>query len=168
MNDLVLNAVALGAILDIDSIAFDALMPARVQTTMQNLEAVQVKCTRATSQFEAASLLLAAAALAASAEMLLVLPLSSDMLDVKHSLCGGRQNFVVTSNVETQLLWVADTQTDEASSILQDAVADAVHLGNWESSRFLRHARSFAEFSEMKDQSMENLASMLMMAISIS
>ncbi|CAJ1387407.1 unnamed protein product [Effrenium voratum] len=125
ITDLILNAVALSAILEVDEMVFAALMPKKVQISIQDLEAIKVKYSKFRSSVESMFLLLIIIAILAWAYIFQVAPLGRDMLEVKKQktralnisvlqfpdaashpanlYCGGHQDFVVQVNNNLQV-----------------------------------------------------------------
>ncbi|CAE7274649.1 unnamed protein product [Symbiodinium natans] len=54
ITDLILNAAALGTILEIDEVVFSSMLPKKIQAAVYDLEAIKVRYTRVKSQLEAA------------------------------------------------------------------------------------------------------------------
>ena len=103
IQELMLNAVALNAILDVDEFLFACLTPIKIQHVIQCLQPLKVKYSRRRSQCETVAhftLVLAAVMLA---YCMLLTPLTKTMLSVKNELCGGNQSFVVSYNRDTQV-----------------------------------------------------------------
>ncbi|CAE7749771.1 acnB [Symbiodinium sp. CCMP2592] len=96
--DLILNAVALGAILEIDEMIFASLLPKKVQVAIYELEAIQVKYTRAKSQLEGLFIFIMVATLSLAPFFLWVQPLSQTMIAVKKEYCANNQDFVMAFN----------------------------------------------------------------------
>ena len=105
ISDLILNAVALEAILQIDELIFVALYPKKVQTAIYELEPVQIRYTRRSGQLESCLMLFLLATAVSVPFFLWVKPITDMMLTVKVEYCGGDQDFVVSLN---QDLWLSD------------------------------------------------------------
>ncbi|CAE7530198.1 unnamed protein product [Symbiodinium microadriaticum] len=103
IQELMLNAVALNAILDVDEFLFSCLTPIKIQHVMQSLEPMHVKYSRKRSQCETLAHFAFVSAAVVLAYFLLVGPLTETMLVVKRELCGGNQSFVVSYNRNTQV-----------------------------------------------------------------
>jgi len=125
ITDLMLNAVALGAVLDVDEMFFTALMPKKVQIKIQDLEAIKISYSKRRSQGEAVFLLLVMVGLLLWPWFYLVQPLSVDMQAVKVKYCGGNHTFVVGMNENAEVLVGRGTKSFSASQGLpvQQAVA---------------------------------------------
>ena len=101
--DLMLNAVALNAIIDVDEMIFTAILPLQIKHAMQRLKPVRVTYGRRRSQRESVVHFGFFTALLLSVYLLLLVPLADAMLATKNELCGGNQTFVVRYNPDTQL-----------------------------------------------------------------
>eukprot|EP00913_Durusdinium_trenchii_P034243 g32047.t1 len=109
--DLILNAVALGGILEplagkprMDEFIFVALVPTKIQLAVQKLEPMKVRYHQKRSDAESVVhciMLLAAILLP---WLILLEPISQDMLAVKKEMCSGTQNFVVSFNADVQMV----------------------------------------------------------------
>ena len=132
IEELMLNAVALHAILDVDEFLFACLTPIKMQHVIQSLEPIQVKYSRRRSQCETIahfSLILTAVLLA---YYILIAPLQSTMLEVKIELCGGNQSFVVSYNRDTQVthgLVTASAKTRDDGQYSVSELAVMKHIG---------------------------------------
>ncbi|CAJ1458338.1 unnamed protein product [Effrenium voratum] len=103
ITDLILNAVALEAILDLDTTIFSALMPKKLQLKVEDLEAIKVQYSRLRSQMESVCILVLLGALLAWPYFTIVGPLGDTMAAVKHAHCGGHQDFVVGFNEDQNM-----------------------------------------------------------------
>eukprot|EP00439_Symbiodinium_sp_Y106_P016678 s3216_g2.t1 len=86
--DLILNAVALGAILEIDEMIFVSLLPKKVQVAIYELEAIQ----------EGLFIFIMVATLSLAPFFMWVQPLSQTMIAVKKEYCANNQDFVMAFN----------------------------------------------------------------------
>ncbi|CAE7321144.1 unnamed protein product [Symbiodinium sp. KB8] len=102
ITDLILNASALGTILEIDELVFASLLPKKIQAAIYSLEAVKVRYTRAKSQLEATLIFIGVVAVTLAPIFLWVMPLVDNMQQVKSEFCYGAQNFVVAYNQDSQ------------------------------------------------------------------
>ena len=102
---MILNAVALEAILQIDELIFVALYPKKVQTAIYELEPVKIRYTRRSGQLESCLMLFLLATAVSVPFFLWVKPITDMMLTVTVEYCGGDQDFVVSLN---QDLWLSD------------------------------------------------------------
>ena len=100
---MILNAVALGAILEVDEMVFSALMPKKLQLKVQDLEAIKVQYGRMRSQVESICILAVLAGLLAWSWFTIVDPLGKTMELVKQAHCGGHQDFVVGLNEDQKM-----------------------------------------------------------------
>ena len=103
ISDLILNAVALGAILEVDEMVFSALMPKKLQLKVQDLEAIKVQYGRMRSQVESVCILAILGGLLAWPWFTIVDPLGKTMELVKQAHCGGHQDFVVGLNEDQKM-----------------------------------------------------------------
>lgn len=103
ITDLILNAVALGAILEVDELIFSALMPKKLQLKLQDLEAIKVSYSRTRSQIEAFCIFVVLAGLLAWPWFTIVDLLGKTMEAVKQAHCGGPQDFVVGLNEDQHM-----------------------------------------------------------------
>ncbi|CAJ1384007.1 unnamed protein product [Effrenium voratum] len=102
ITDLMLNCVALNAILDIDEFLFAGFTPISIQVAVQNLKPVKMKYGRQRSQLESFGLLILLIGTLLIPYLFLLQPLAESMIAVKIELCGGNQTFVIGRNSETQ------------------------------------------------------------------
>ncbi|CAE7217352.1 serS [Symbiodinium sp. CCMP2592] len=133
ITDLMLNAVALGAVLDVDEMFFAALMPKKIQIKIQDLEAIKINYTRRRSQIEAVLLLLIMCGLMLWPWFYLVEPLANHMLEVNATLCGGNQDFVVGINSNQGITIGRETTNfgaDRNVSLIEIAVRDLAFRGD--------------------------------------
>ena len=127
IEELMLNAVALNSILDIDEFLFAGMTPVKIQHAIQTLAPMKIKYSRARSQCESLLHFSSLLALVLTSYFLLLVPLSDTMLAVKSELCGGIQKFVVSYNAETQLtigLVTADSRDARNLSASEAAVQE--------------------------------------------
>ncbi|CAE7358401.1 unnamed protein product [Symbiodinium natans] len=103
ISELMLNAVALNAILDVDEFLFVGMTPIKIQQAIQNLEPMKAKYSRRRSECESMVHFSSLLALVLVTYLLLLGPLTDDMLSLKQELCGGDQAFVIGFNADTQI-----------------------------------------------------------------
>ena len=103
IEELMLNAVALNSILDVDEFLFAGMAPIKIQHAIQHLTPIRIGYGRCRSQLESFVHFSALLTLILSSYFLLLVPLSDAMLAVKTELCGGIQRFVVSYNADTQM-----------------------------------------------------------------
>jgi len=103
ITELMLNAVALNAILDVDEFLFAGFTPISIQLAVQKLEPVKMTYSRRRSQMETFGLLILLVGTLLGPYLLLLAPLAESMLKVKRELCFGNQTFVVGRNPDSQL-----------------------------------------------------------------
>ncbi|CAE7375478.1 unnamed protein product [Symbiodinium sp. CCMP2592] len=123
IEELMLNAVALNAILDVDEFLFAGMTPIKIQHAIQSLKPIKVKYSRQRSQLESIVHFVTLSILVLLSYYLLLGPLGDTMLAVKNELCGGDQAFVVAYNSDTQQTFglktseTRDYQTLSASEV---------------------------------------------------
>ena len=103
IEELMLNAVALNAILDVDEFLFEGMTPIKLQHAIRSLEPISVSYTHRRSQTESMVHFLAVLVTVLASYLLLLAPLSETMMTVKRELCDGQRDFVVSYNTETQI-----------------------------------------------------------------
>ncbi|CAE7359095.1 unnamed protein product [Symbiodinium pilosum] len=104
ISELMLNAVALNAILDVDEFLFVGMTPIKIQHAIQSLEPMQVKYSQRRSELESVVHFISLLVLVLLTYTLQLAPLTDAMLDLKNELCGGNQSFVVGFNPDSQLV----------------------------------------------------------------
>ncbi|CAE7255393.1 serS [Symbiodinium sp. CCMP2592] len=134
ITELMLNAVALGSVMEVDEMIFSAMMPKRIQNRVQELEAVKICFTRRRSQCEALILVLFILGLLLWPWHFLLEPLGSTMLQVKHAYCGGERDFVVAMNDDVGVIFAHGTdsyqRTDRNNAtLIETAVQDYAFVG---------------------------------------
>ena len=102
IEELMLNAVALNSILDVDEFLFAGMTPIKVQHAVRNMQPMLVRYARRRSQCESCIHFGSLLVLVFTSYFLLLSPLSDTMLEVKNELCAGNQTFVVSYNADTQ------------------------------------------------------------------
>ena len=103
ITDLMLNAVALNAILDVDEWLFSGFTPISIELAVKKLEPIRVTYSRRRSQAEAVFLFAVLLGTLLIPYLVLLQPLGQTMAAVKYELCGGIQTFVLAQNAETQV-----------------------------------------------------------------
>ncbi|CAE7353229.1 serS [Symbiodinium sp. CCMP2592] len=168
ITDLMLNAVALGAVLDVDEMFFAALMPKKIQIKIQDLEAIKINYTRARSQIESVLLLLIMCGLMLWPWFHLVEPLGNHMLEVNRTLCGGNQDFVVGINSNQGITVGRETTMfGDASnlSLIEIAVSDLAfrELENASySSRYILMPQEATDFENKRTELMSAAAALIL------
>ncbi|CAE7697022.1 VPS11 [Symbiodinium sp. CCMP2592] len=123
ITELMLNSVALEAVLHVDEFIFSGLLPTRLQQQIQELPPVQVRRARRCHRAEN---LVLASLLAASLLLpyaLLLRPLSQQMLLAKRELCFGDLDFVTSVNDGLSLGFVTRKMEDQANQTISEIVA---------------------------------------------
>ncbi|CAE6948158.1 unnamed protein product [Symbiodinium natans] len=162
ITDLILNAVALSAVLQVDEIFYAALMPKQVQTSILDLEAIKVTYTHRRSQLESLLLFAFMAGLTLWSYFSVVKPLTESMMQVKQAYCGGRQDFVVASNTNQNITVGLQTRifqrSEDAANAAQFAVEQWIQKPIGASPLYIAFARDNAHFDERLAQTMEGKA----------
>eukprot|EP00439_Symbiodinium_sp_Y106_P059862 s624_g8.t1 len=118
IEELMLNAVALNSILDVDEFLFAGMAPIKIQHAIQNVTPIRIRYSRFRSQLESLVHFSALLTLILLSYFLLLVPLSDAMLAVKSELCGGIQRFVVSYNAATQMtIGLATTNFDDVQNL---------------------------------------------------
>ena len=123
ISSLILDAVALEAILDIDDFMFHALAPLRARLLIQGLEPMQVKISQIRSQVESGFNFCLLASALVLPYLFMLAPLGLSMQAVKYELCGGTQEFVVAYNQDIQMTYALRTQSERGIELLPSEVA---------------------------------------------
>ena len=162
-KELILNAVALSAVLQIDEMVFAALMPKKIQICIQDLEAIKVRYSKGRSQTESLILVVAISLLMLWPWTHNVGPLSWDMIEVKRQYCGGTQNFVVADN-QVQGITVGLVTSDYASaqsdhhlnqtSLIRFAVSRHIWQEPLGTSNYIRFGKDRSDFVTARDMTM--------------
>jgi len=155
--DLILNAVALAGILEIDEFFFVAMVPTKVQMAIQKLEPIKVTYKKTHSERESVihGIFLLCAILLPW--FLLLEPLSMEMLEVKHQMCDGIQNFVIAYNAEVQMAvgYVTTNELkNEIETLSEFAVDSFKHKSEIDMPKYFNMLRSKYEFEGARIRSM--------------
>ena len=110
IEELMLNSVALNAILDVDEFLFEGMTPIKIQHALRSVEPISVKYSHRRSQVESMVHFLAVLATVLASYLFLLVPLCETMMTVKRELCDGQRDFVVAYNTETQVSWGLRTE----------------------------------------------------------
>jgi len=158
ITELILNAVALSAVLQIDEMVFAALMPKKIQICIQDLDAIKVKYSKFRSQTESMMLLGLIMGLLLWPYLWNVGPLGEKMLEVKRAYCDGNQNFVVGFNsdqgVTVGLVTVPYVEDQSKLSVSEIAVADFKDLPSDATSNYIYFQRDLPNFNTQLTQPM--------------
>ncbi|CAE7324409.1 unnamed protein product [Symbiodinium pilosum] len=159
ITDLILNAVALSAVLQVDEIFYAALMPKQVQTSILDLEAIKVRYTHRRSQLESLLLFAFMAGLTLWPYLSVVGPLTENMMQVKWAYCGGRQDFVVASNTNQNITVGLQTRPfeshEDSATSAQFAVEHWVQQPEGSDSKYIAFTRDNAHFDSFLADTME-------------
>ncbi|CAE7275278.1 hypothetical protein AK812_SmicGene37950 [Symbiodinium microadriaticum] len=152
IEDLILNAVALGAILQVDEMIFAALMPKKLQLEIQDLEAIKVHYSRRRSQAESLLTLLLMAALLCWPWFSLLEPLGRTMEKVKKAYCAGNQDFVVALNEDLQLTVGFPTVAfaDVGGKTLSQRAVEEFHLKDGEPATYILMQPDLQRFQQQR------------------
>lgn len=167
ITELMLNAVALNAILDVDEFLFDGFTPLSIHVAVESLEPMRVKHTRQRSQIESFVLFLLLLFTFVVPYFTLLNPLGQTMLAVKLSLCGGFQEFVVAQNGNSQVITGRGTvpaTSDANLTVLERAVKTHMEEGNRENSSYFA-AETPRQFEEVRLRSVAEEANQLTFCI---
>ncbi|CAK9069507.1 unnamed protein product [Durusdinium trenchii] len=96
ITELMLNSVALEAVLHIDEFICRALVPTSLQQKIKRLPPMQVRRSRRWPSVENVLLACMLAAALLVPYMIVLAPLRATMLSVKREMCGGLVDFVIT------------------------------------------------------------------------
>lgn len=96
ITDLILNAAALGFVMDLDELLFETTVPGLVQKFVAGL--APVKYRKPPCYMEAVLPLLMLVAIVATSVAVLILPQIDDMLAVKDVMCAGNLDFAIQRN----------------------------------------------------------------------
>ncbi|CAJ1398520.1 unnamed protein product [Effrenium voratum] len=160
ISDLMLNAVALGAVLDVDEMFFAALVPKKIQIKIQDLEAIKITYSRGRSQVESVLLVLAMTGLMLWPWFQLVEPLGAAMQTVKIEYCGGNQDFVIGLNENQGVpvgLRTPAYNASSAASLTEIAVSNFAQADD-SSSPWIRFTDTAQEFETQRTDTMNTLA----------
>ncbi|CAE7260639.1 unnamed protein product [Symbiodinium microadriaticum] len=131
IEELMLNAVALNAVLDVDEFLFEGMAPIKIRQRIHRLEPVQVSYSRCRSQFESLVHFVSLVALILVVYFSLLVPLGDTMLKVKNELCGGTQTFIVRYNEDTQIPYgLSTTASRDYGSLSPVELAVFSHKAN--------------------------------------
>ncbi|CAE7289940.1 VPS11 [Symbiodinium natans] len=125
ITELMLNAVALNGIMDIDELLFAGFTPVSVQQAIRKLEPVKMKYSRYRSQFESFALFLLLLVTMLVPYLIYLEPLGSGMVSIKWEMCGKNQTFVVANNPANQQVIgyrTKATRDDQEPSLVEIAV----------------------------------------------
>ncbi|CAK9112678.1 unnamed protein product [Durusdinium trenchii] len=131
ISELMLNAVSLNAILDVDEFLFAGFTPISIQLAVRTLEPLKMKYSRRRSQLETWSLFVLLVGTITLPYFVLLNPLGEQMVQVKHELCAGNQTFVVGRSTETQMtVGLVTRHPQEASELTVTELAVEEHKFN--------------------------------------
>ncbi|OLQ04216.1 Eukaryotic translation initiation factor isoform 4G-2 [Symbiodinium microadriaticum] len=105
IEELMLNSVALNAILDVDEFLFEGMTPIKIQHAIRSVEPIKVSYSHRRSQMESMVHFLAVVVTVLASYLFLLVPLCDTMMAVKRELCDGQTDFVVAYSTDTQISW---------------------------------------------------------------
>lgn len=125
MGDLLLNAIALAFIIDLDDVIFAAFMPVRAQVLMQNLDPLPARGFALNWRFPWASALTKLST-ATGVILLIVFSLTmhffANLTQATDILCSGNVDFVVAESKASGIVHAARTQQDAGITTAEEAV----------------------------------------------
>ncbi|CAE7576878.1 unnamed protein product [Symbiodinium natans] len=123
ISSLILDAVALEAILDIDDFLFYALAPMSSRLAIQSIQPMKVKISPSRSQVESSFNFCLLACALLLPYLFMLKPLGESMSTVKFELCGGMQEFVVSYNQDIQMTYALQTVPERGVELFPSEVA---------------------------------------------
>ncbi|CAJ1382762.1 unnamed protein product [Effrenium voratum] len=130
--ELMVNGVALVAILDVDEKLFASLMPRRIQAKVDELHAVKLRWSKTQGQVESLVLVVCIAGVLLWSCLCLLVPLEQAMQAVKQEYCGGARDFVlkVNPNVKVPVTLVTAPYSEQRPSLSEVATRDVMRAMN--------------------------------------
>ncbi|CAE7330147.1 unnamed protein product [Symbiodinium sp. CCMP2592] len=166
IQDLMLNAVALNAILDVDEFLFVGMTPAKIQEALGKLKPTKVYYSNFRSQVESTVHFGSLLTVVLLSYFFLLDPLQQIMLTVKTQMCDGNQTFVVSHNTDTQrtiglvTVMSRDLRNDSISEIAVRAhKATSAETTPDGFSTYITFAPDIDTFSERRSRTMREEAS---------
>eukprot|EP00930_Biecheleria_cincta_P062955 TRINITY_DN4840_c0_g1_i1.p1 TRINITY_DN4840_c0_g1~~TRINITY_DN4840_c0_g1_i1.p1 ORF type:complete len:1144 (-),score=201.95 TRINITY_DN4840_c0_g1_i1:81-3512(-) len=182
VEDLILNAVALGIILDIDDLIFDALATAPSRHLVHNLKPLPMKSFPRIKGADLKSLIMssALAAIIVYIQCYMLSPNSLHLESLSRALCGDNRDFVWSRDARSIVMFAPTTPYDEdvssvnAEKVERFAVNEAIQnpstispnatwkyaiWTNTAESLKERVSASFSEINEVSNRQCEDLAS---------
>eukprot|EP00930_Biecheleria_cincta_P030438 TRINITY_DN21086_c0_g1_i2.p1 TRINITY_DN21086_c0_g1~~TRINITY_DN21086_c0_g1_i2.p1 ORF type:complete len:871 (+),score=128.21 TRINITY_DN21086_c0_g1_i2:27-2615(+) len=134
VEDLILNAVALGIILDIDDLIFDALATTPSRHLVRCLVPLPMKSFPRIkgTDMKSFAMLACLVALLVYIQCFMLVPMSDRLLDLQGALCGGNRDFVWAKDAQS-FVWTAPTKPFAERAVMQ--VNDVGHRAIKESLR---------------------------------
>ncbi|CAK9099102.1 unnamed protein product [Durusdinium trenchii] len=167
ITDLMLNAVALGAILEVDEMFFAALMPKKIQIKIQDLEAIKITYSQRRSQVESVLLVIFMTGLMIWPWQALVEPLGEAMKLVKTEYCGYNQDFVVGLNenlgVPVGLHTYSFEEASKNVSLIENSVSQYLMQADTSTSDHIRFAFSARDFETKRTETVLATATSFLM-----
>lgn len=175
ISELMLNAVALEAVIHVDEFLFSGLTPTKIQYRIQNLPPVKIRQSKRSNlleNFVFTALLIGALVVPFT---LWLSPLSETMTDVKFEMCGGNRTFIVAFNPDTQqtvgrvtrpigtIYDINATAPPVEVAVAEHIFSDPVIFGNaslGENEKYIDFTRSEDGFQKWASQSMDDYGSL--------
>ncbi|CAE7360731.1 unnamed protein product [Symbiodinium sp. CCMP2456] len=126
IRSIVLRAVALKSLFELDGVFYAAFMPKQLQVCMKKLKPMQFRNSSCRSQIESLLLLLFFVVVICGSWYQLVDSIGGTMEHIKTEYCGGNQNFVVAVNDDHGLA-VGRSSMPYDPARAEDAISSAVH-----------------------------------------
>jgi len=126
ITDLILNAAALGFVMDLDEILYETVVPSTIQTFVQKME--PVKYRRLRGSLEAVVPLVAIVFIVFLSGVLLIGPNIQQMVVVKGELCAGNRDFATARSPANYVISVptAPFDGDAVPNLEQKAVQELI------------------------------------------
>lgn len=163
ITELMLNAVALNGIMDVDELLFAGFTPVSVQRQIRKLKPIRMRYGPWRSQIESFLLFLLLGATMLVPYLVFLEPLGSGMVTIKWEMCGRNQTFVVAHNPDVQEIVGFVTRSgrsDEDLSLSELAVN--THTFQVEGpSQYIHFAASLQIFDQLRLTSLADAAGML-------
>lgn len=169
ISELMLNAVALEAVLHVDEFLFSGCTPTKIQYRIQNLPPVRVNQHQTRNSIENFIIVVLITCALVIPFTTLLQPLTSTMLSVKHQMCGGNRTFIVTFNSDTQQTIGKTTRPigseyDRAAPMIEIAVMEHIFAdpkvlfseGSNETEKYIDFTSSDSGFKKWATQSMDD------------
>ncbi|CAK9029597.1 unnamed protein product [Durusdinium trenchii] len=161
ITELMLNAVALNAILDVDEFLFAGFTPMSIHLSIQKLEPLEIRYTARRNKIESLILFVLLLVTFLVPYSFLLKPQADAMLLVKRELCFGNQTFVVGQNQDSQVIFgivTADLPEGGRKTVALSPIERAVDMhkfaGPDEEAYYIGFLNSRAAFDMEKTRSM--------------
>eukprot|EP00929_Paragymnodinium_shiwhaense_P106598 TRINITY_DN7210_c0_g1_i1.p1 TRINITY_DN7210_c0_g1~~TRINITY_DN7210_c0_g1_i1.p1 ORF type:complete len:1170 (-),score=142.39 TRINITY_DN7210_c0_g1_i1:40-3549(-) len=133
MPDLLLNAMALAFIIELDEMFYSVFAPRRIQLLVENFEPTPVLPSKVYLKFPCVPWLTVVNVLIVGAYLLFlfiwsVQPFFIELMQARDILCSGNKDFVIAENVNTNLLYAARSSADSSLTSAERAVLQMTKL----------------------------------------